>query len=203
MLADAPDEAEVIPEFLSSAATCPCLPTMPTSTWALSWRHAGRLGIEYDPTYVDTLILAQNLLPDLKNHKLNIVADALSLPEFNHHRAVDDGVTVAHMLRRFFEMLREQGMRTSPRSTRKMVALRSGSHILDRQARHMILFAKNQTGLAISTGWCPIPTSNTSAGCPGSPSPSSCSGGRAFWWAQACEAGELFQAIVAHKSRAE
>ena len=119
MLADAPDEAEVIPEFLKFCGDLPLSAHNADFDVGFILAACRRLGIEYDPTYVDTLILAQNLLPDLKNHKLNIVADALSLPEFNHHRAVDDGVTVAHMLRRFFEMLREQALRTSPRSTRR------------------------------------------------------------------------------------
>ena len=147
MLADAPDEAEVIPEFLKFCGDLPLSAHNADFDVGFILAACRRLGIEYDPTYVDTLILAQNLLPDLKNHKLNIVADALSLPEFNHHRAVDDGVTVAHMLRRFLRCLREQGIENISQINEKMVALRSGSHILDRQARHMILFAKNQTGL--------------------------------------------------------
>ena len=39
------------------------------------------------------LILSQNLLPQLNKFKLNIVSNALSLPDFNHHRAADDAMT--------------------------------------------------------------------------------------------------------------
>lgn len=35
-----------------------------------------RAGLEFDPTYIDSLILAQNLLPELHKHKLDIVAGA-------------------------------------------------------------------------------------------------------------------------------
>lgn len=44
------------------------------------------MGLDFQPTYVDSLILAQNLLPDLGKYKLDIVADRLELPNFNHHR---------------------------------------------------------------------------------------------------------------------
>lgn len=35
---------------------------------------AERLGLPFDPTYLDTLIFAQNLMPQLTNHKLDTVA---------------------------------------------------------------------------------------------------------------------------------
>ena len=52
-----------------------------------------RLGYDYHYTAADTLILSQNLLPQLNKFKLNIVSNALSLPDFNHHRAADDAMT--------------------------------------------------------------------------------------------------------------
>ena len=66
----------------------------------ISFIRAGcrKCGIPFEPTYIDTLILAQNLLPELGKYKLDIVADHLQLPQFNHHRASDDAVPVAQML---------------------------------------------------------------------------------------------------------
>ena len=58
------------------------------------------MGLDFDPTYVDSLILAQNLLPELGKYKLDIVAEHLHLPAFNHHRASDDAATVGYMLPR-------------------------------------------------------------------------------------------------------
>lgn len=49
--------------------------------------------------------MAQNLLPELHKYKLDIVAEHLDLPAFNHHRASDDAAMVAYML----ILLRENG----------------------------------------------------------------------------------------------
>ena len=68
-----------------------------------------KVGLDFQPTYVDSLILAQNLLPDLGKYKLDIVADRLELPNFNHHRASDDAATVGYMLIPFWKMLHERG----------------------------------------------------------------------------------------------
>ena len=146
MLADAPTIAEVLPKFLEFCGERPLAAHNADFDVGFIRAACHRLGIDYEPTYIDTLIMAQNLMPELGKYKLNIVADALSLPEFNHHRAVDDGMTVAHMLRRFFAMLEEKGVKTVQEINPLMATLRSGGRLSDRHARHMIIFAKNQTG---------------------------------------------------------
>ena len=57
-----------------------------------------KYGIPFHNPSIDSLILAQNLLPDLGKYKLDIVAEHLHLPAFNHHRASDDAATVGYML---------------------------------------------------------------------------------------------------------
>ena len=43
------------------------------------------------------------LLPELKRHRLNVVAKALGVPLLNHHRAVDDAQATALI---FYKVLR-------------------------------------------------------------------------------------------------
>ena len=92
------------------------------------------------------LILAQNLLPELGKYKLDIVAEYLHLPAFNHHRASDDAATVGYMLVPFFEMLRDRGVHTLQQINPAMARLRTGGKAR-RQPKHLIVLAKNQLGL--------------------------------------------------------
>ena len=203
MLRDAPDIDEVLPKFLEFCGDRPLAAHNADFDVGFILVACRKLGISYDPTYVDTLIMAQNMLPDLKNHKLNIVADALSLPEFNHHRAVDDGRTVAHMLRRFFGMLRERGVEEISQVNPMMMELRSGNHILDRKPKHIILFAKNQVGLRNLYRLISYAHLNYFRKVPRIPKSEMMRWREGLLIGSACEAGELFQAVVENKSHDE
>ena len=110
--------------------------------------ECARQGIGYHFTAADTLILSQNLLQHLNKFKLDIVSNALSLPEFNHHRAADDAVTCGLIMNRFIAMLNEQGVVRISQVNPAMEHLRAAQQrVFDRKARHIILFAKNQIGL--------------------------------------------------------
>ncbi|MGI5970839.1 MAG: PolC-type DNA polymerase III, partial [Oscillospiraceae bacterium] len=85
------------------------------------------------------------LLPQLKRHKLDLVADCLGLPKFNHHRASDDAMTVALMLGRFTKELALKGItRTSELNSfvRQLIGTGGARHVY-----HITLLAKNRTGL--------------------------------------------------------
>ena len=204
MLKDAPSIEEVLTKFLEFCGDRPLAAHNADFDVGFVLAACRKMGINYDPTYVDTLIMAQNMLPELKNHKLNIVADALSLPDFNHHRAVDDGMTVAHMLRRFFQRLEEEhGVKELKDINPVMVELRSGGHITDRQARHMILFAKNQIGLRNLYRLISYAHLKYYRRVPRIPKSELIQWREGLIVGSACEAGELFQAIINHKSHAE
>ena len=203
MLRDAPDIDEVLPKFLEFCGDRPLVAHNADFDVGFIMAACRNLGLSYTPTYVDTLIMAQNMLPDLKNHKLNIVADALSLPEFNHHRAVDDGRTVAHMLKRFFEMMKERNVTELSQINPMMMELRSGGRILDRKPHHMILFAKNQTGLRNLYRLISYSHIRYFRRVPRIPKSELMRWREGLLVGSACEAGELFQAIIDHKSHAE
>ncbi len=76
-------------------------------------------GIPFEPTYLDTLILAQNLLPELTSSSWTSSAEHLHLPDFNHHRASDDAAMVGYMLVPFTQMLRERGRADPPADQRR------------------------------------------------------------------------------------
>ena len=147
MLEGAPSIEEVLPKFLDFVGGRPLCAHNADFDIGFITAACERLELPFQPTYVDTLILAQNLMPDLGKYKLNIVADALSLPEFNHHRASDDAITCGYLMMRFWKMLDEQGIHTLSAVNPRMAELRAGGRIFDRRAKHIIVLAKNSIGL--------------------------------------------------------
>ena len=203
MLAGQPDISEAIPRFLDYVGGRPLCAHNADFDIGFVTAACERLGIAFQPTYVDTLILAQNLMPELGKYKLNIVADALSLPDFNHHRASDDAITCGYLLMRFFKMLQEQGIDHLQAINPRMEELRSGSKIMDRRARHIIVFAKNSIGLRNLYRLISYGNLKYFRRVPIMPKSEILQWREGLIIGSACEAGELFQAILNHKSWAE
>ena len=202
-LVGAPDVSEALPKFLEFVADRPLCAHNADFDIGFITAACERLGLEFHPTYVDTLILAQNLLPDLGKYKLNIVADALSLPDFQHHRASDDAITCGYLMMRFFSMLEERDVHSLAAVNPLMEELRSGGKILDRRAKHIILFAKNSVGLRNLYRLISYGNLKYFKRYPIMPKSEILRWREGLIIGSACEAGELFQAIVDHKSPAE
>ena len=75
-------------------------------------KNCMRQGIECNPTIVDTVGLARVLLSNLNRFKLDTVAKALGVSLDNHHRAVDDAACTAEIFVKFITMLEERGVTT-------------------------------------------------------------------------------------------
>ena len=147
MVKGAPDITEVLPEFVKFVGNRVLVAHNADFDTAFIREACKKQGIPYTFTSADTLVLSQNLMTKLNKHKLNIVANALSLPEFNHHRAADDSVTCGLIMAKFMEMLEERDIHTLQQINPSMEKVRSEMRADDRYAQHMVLFAKNQIGL--------------------------------------------------------
>ena len=148
MLADAPQLKDALTAFLQFVNGRPL--AAHNAEFDISFIREGcrKVGLEFDPTYVDSLILAQNLLPELHKYKLDIVAEHLDLPAFNHHRASDDAAMVGYMLIPFFEkMRREMGIHRLQQINGEMLKLRPEGGKSNRHPKHIIILAKNKLGL--------------------------------------------------------
>ena len=110
MLVGAPSIEEVLPKFLDFVAGRPLVAHNADFDVGFVREAARKLNLPFDPTSVDTLILSQNLLSHLNKFKLNIVANALSLPDFNHHRAADDAMTCGLVMAHLMKKLEEEGI---------------------------------------------------------------------------------------------
>ena len=68
------------------------------------------LGRKFECTVVDTVALSRALLPSLGKFTLDHVAKALGVPPFNHHRAVDDAEACADIFAALIDKLRARGI---------------------------------------------------------------------------------------------
>ncbi|MDD6024086.1 MAG: PolC-type DNA polymerase III, partial [Oscillospiraceae bacterium] len=200
MLKGAPDVTEAIPAFLEFCGDRPL--AAHNADFDVSFVKAAceKQGLAFNPTYLDTLVIAQGLLPGLNKYKLNVVADALSLPDFNHHRAVDDAKTVGYMLERFFQMMEEKNITRVSQINDAMSQMKAGNKIESLQARHIILYAKNNTGLRNLYRLISYSHLKYYKRVPRIPKSELVRWREGIIVGSACEAGELFQAVVDNRS---
>ncbi|MBR1496172.1 MAG: PolC-type DNA polymerase III [Oscillospiraceae bacterium] len=149
MVAGAPGEAEAMRAFLDFCGGLPLVAHNADFDTGFMAVAAQRCGLDFSPVFADTLVLAQALLPHLKRHKLDIVNDALSLPQFNHHRASDDALVCGRIFARFVPMLREKGVESFSAVDGALEQCRAegGQSAQQRHAGHIILLVKNKVGL--------------------------------------------------------
>jgi DNA polymerase-3 subunit alpha (Gram-positive type) len=156
--------------------------------------QANRLGLEFQPTVLDTVEIARQLLPNLNRYKLDTVARALDISLENHHRAVDDAGATAEIFVRFVQMLRERGVEDLEQLN-AMSAL-SPEAIKKMPTYHVIILAKNEVGrinLYRLVSWSHI---DYFAKRPRIPKSVLAKYREGLLIGSACEAGELYQAML-------
>ncbi len=148
MVSGAPTESEAVRSFLSFAGDLPlCAHNAPFDIGFID-EACTRCGYKFDPTYIDTVPLSQALLPEMRSHKLDLVAGKLGLPEFNHHRASDDAFTCGLILVKLLERLSDEGIAKPDDINSFAQAKRSESRSRHRvRPYHIIIIAKTQTGI--------------------------------------------------------
>lgn len=143
MVKDAPPPHEAVKDF---AAFCGDAVLIAHNAHGFDMRFirkaAAKAGLAFANTYIDTLPLARSLYPNLSNHRLNTLAKHLECPPFNHHRASDDAKVLAHIFLAFLPDLEHKEIENISQLN---IGLGNGST----RARpyHMILLVKNQVGL--------------------------------------------------------
>ena len=204
MLRGAPTQEEALRAFLAFAGNRPL--AAHNADFDMGFIAAGckKYGIPFHNSSIDSLILAQNLLPQLNRHKLDLVAEHLHLPSFNHHRASDDAATVAYMLPHFFAMLENMGVHNLSEINPCMIQLRgkNGGKI-KRRPKHLIVLAKNQTGLRNLYKLISLSHLEHFKRNPIMPKSLIDANREGLILGSACEAGELFQAMVDGRSWGE
>ena len=106
--------------------------------------NAKRQQLPVDFTYVDTVGIARMLLTGQAKYTLDAVAKTLKISLENHHRAVDDAECTAEIFMKFIEMLAKEEVYTLAEMNE--MGKSSVDAVRKLHSFHIIILAKNQTG---------------------------------------------------------
>lgn len=198
MVADAPGQEEALNDFLDWVGQRPMAAHNAEFDMGFLAEGCRRMGRFFENPSIDTLILAQNLLPELGKYKLDVVAEYLDLPAFQHHRACDDAAMVGYMLIPFRRMLVDLKIKRISQINDAMLHLRSAVKRRQRPG-HVIVLAKNQTGLRSLYKLISLSHLEHFSRYPIMPKSLINENRQGLIIGSACAAGELFRAMLDHK----
>ena len=198
MVVDAKKIDEILPEFLEFVGEAALVAHNAGFDVGFIKENAKRLGLKSKYTYLDTVALARVLLPTLAKYKLNIVAKALNISLENHHRAVDDAKATAEIFVKFIEMLKERDITTlagvnqfgatNPDAIKKMPTY------------HAVILAKNEIGRVNLYRLISMSHLTYYSRRPRIPKSEYMRYREGLIIGSACEAGELYSALLDNKS---
>ncbi|MBR2370937.1 MAG: PolC-type DNA polymerase III [Clostridia bacterium] len=201
MVADAPDISEALPAFFSFVDGNKLLIAHNASFDISFIRQAAKeLDIQYDFKYLDTVALSRFLNSDIKNHKLDTVAKYYGLHDFHHHRACDDAEILAHIYFAMCSKMRDLDI-TSFDALQKEMMLNADP--LQLKPYHQVILVRNLAGLKnlyklISMSY--LQYYRRSPRIPKSVLEKHRDG---LLIGSACEAGELYRALLENRTDAE
>ena len=143
MLADKPKIEEVLPEFLDFCGDSLIVGQNTDFDVGFIRHNAHKLGLDFDPIYLDTLPMARALFDDMGKFSLDKIARKLDIPAFNHHRASDDAKATAQIFIKMYKMImEEEGLDIS-----KINKLKTNYPKAKHQTFSALAYAKDKIGL--------------------------------------------------------
>ena len=201
MVADAPTPAEAIRQFKEFCGDNILVAHNANSFDMLFIRKAGdKAGVDFSNTYIDTLPMAQALFPGLHNYKLDTINKHLEIQPFNHHRAVDDAMALARIFEVMLSDLKEKDMTTVEAIN---TGLGGNKEVLKKKYYHLIILVQNQTGLKNLYRIVSAAHTKYFFKKPRVPRSLLNQYREGLLLSPACEAGELYRAVVAGKAHDE
>ena len=145
MLSGAPNTREVLTSFHAFCEGCCLVAHNAEFDMSFIRHHGERFNLAFTNLYADTLMLSRNLMHDLINHKLDTVCEAHGVVLLEHHRATDDAAATGEIFLKLLDQLRALGLHQLP--------LRSDETKQERGKKkraatnHIIILAKTQAGM--------------------------------------------------------
>lgn len=194
MVEDAEVIEDVLPKFMEFCQDCIMVAHNAEFDMSFIRENCRRQGIEREFTVVDTLAMARSMLPDLKNYKLDTVVEAVGGSLENHHRAVEDAESTADIFVKFVARLKNMGV--TDLDTLNSMSQMSNNAIKKLKTYHVIILAQNDVGrinLYRLVSWSHL---DYYARRPRIPKSLLQKYREGLIIGSACEAGELYQAVL-------
>lgn len=200
MVAGAPKNADAVREFLKFAGNRILVAHNASFDTSFIRKVAQDNQIEFTVPYMDTVALSRYANPELKNHKLDTIAEYFNLGDFHHHRACDDAEMLGMILIKLFEKIKNEGASNLAEMQNLMS---EHSDPLKLKPYHQIILVKNLAGMKnlykiISKSYL-----NYYKKVPRTPKSLITEHREGLIIGSACEAGELYQAILTNKTQNE
>ena len=201
MVEDAPNISVILPRFMDFCKGSVLVAHNADFDTGFIRHNCEVLGLPYDYTYVDTLGIARSFLEGLKNYKLDTVVEAMGCTLANHHRAVDDAGATADVFVRFLERFKKKNIRDLDELN--TYSAMSVDAIKKLKTYHIILLAKNEIGRINLYRLVSVSHLDYYARRPRIPKSVLAKYREGLILGSACEAGELFRAVVDERSEEE
>jgi len=194
MVVDAPIIEQVLPKFMKFCDGCVMIAHNAEFDMSFIRKNCKDLELPCEYTVGDTVAMARMLLPELHRFKLDTVARALKISLENHHRAVDDAECTAHIFLRFIEMLEVRGVESLDELNHLGTA--DVDTIKKLPTHHAIILAKNELGRVNLYRLISDSHMTYYAKRPRIPKSQYLKYKEGLCIGSACEAGELYQAVL-------
>ena len=201
MVMNAPRIEEILPKFLEFCEDAVMVAHNAEFDTSFIINKAEKIGINVDTTIIDTVLLAQFLMPNLHNYKLDTLTKHLNVVLESHHRAVDDAAATADIFVKMIKMLYDRDIPDVDKLNEE--GKMDENAIKKLHQYHCIILASNEMGrinlyrlvsashLQYFNRFPKIPKSLVNQYREG------------LIIGSACEAGELFRSLVNGRSEAE
>lgn len=200
-VADAPDLPEALDKFFAFMGNRVLVAH--NAGFDLSFLKAAckKLDIEREFTYIDTLEMSRIMLPHLSRFKLNILAKELQVGPFEHHRASEDAAVLGRIWVKLLDKLKHEQHASKISDINPLLAgLRAKEGGLKNLPRHhFIILVQNQVGLKNLYKLISYSFLDHFYRRPLMPRSELIKHREGLIFGSACEAGELFHAVVEGK----
>jgi DNA polymerase-3 subunit alpha (Gram-positive type) len=201
MVADAPLYKDILPKFIDFVGDSIFVAHNADFDMSFIRYFCNELGIYVKNTVLDTLELGRILMTNLKNHKLNTIAKELGISLENHHRAVDDAMATAKIFIEFIHMLQNKNINNLEQLEK--YSNEATKNVKKLKYYHAIILAKNLVGLRNLYELISKSHIDYFFRKPRIPKSVYLNYKEGLLIGSACEAGELYKAVLDNKPKEE